>query len=195
MDVRAIAFALALAAVAGSAPSVGEPLPKEDCDRLKGEHAKLEAAGAKDNFAKGASWGRANLGGDRLKQVERYIYLEEQLMFRCGVASARIVLPFAEEDAPPVAPDEAKVDGAGAPAATPKAKPKPKPKVVVMPPETPQAPGAAKDAAPAKTPATQPAVAKPAPKPKPKVDDAYRPPAPANPAADPFAGKVQQKTN
>ncbi|MFM9940351.1 MAG: hypothetical protein ACKVP7_12750 [Hyphomicrobiaceae bacterium] len=162
--------------------ALAEPLAKEDCEKFKVEQAALEKAGIKDVLQKGATWGRANLGADKLKQVERFIFLEEQLSFRCGQAKARLTLPFAEEDQPPAAPEDAAKAETGDPAVTPpvaKAKPKPKPKPAVEA----AAPDAAKEQ-PAK--AAAPAPAKPAPKPKPKVDDALKVP-PAQ--GDPFANQ------
>ncbi len=176
-----VAAAAGLSALAFGAV-VAEPLPKEECEKLQVEQAALDKAGVKDALMKGAAWGRTNLGREQLKQVERYITIEESLSFRCGLARARLTLPFAEEDHPPTPPEDAK----GEPAASvPPAKPKPKPKPKAAAKETDPVPQAAT--------ATQapPDAAKPKPKPKAeaktKPDDAYRPPAPANPGADPFA--------
>lgn len=160
--------------------AVAEPLPKEYCDKLLTEQADLEKAGLKDAYLKGPAWAKANLGADQLKRVERFIAVEELLSFRCGLAKARLTLPFADEDHPPSPPEESKDDDS--PSA---AKPKPKPKAKAEPPA--KAPRAApKSVSSPESPAKQPVAAQAPAKPKPKVDDAYRPPKPANPEADPF---------
>jgi hypothetical protein len=165
-------WSLAIAAVlvvsaATAARTVAEPLSKEQCEALKAEQAELTAAGAREQLARGADWGKVNLSMEQLQRVERFIAVEEQLSFRCGLARLRASLPVTEEggeqeldDKGQPIPQKKQVDEAGEPKAKPKPKPKPKP------PEK--------------------AAAKPPPKPKPKVDDAYRPPNP-NPNANPFA--------
>jgi hypothetical protein len=156
-----------------------EPLEKEACETVLAEHGALEAAGVVESLKKGPAWAKANLPAARLKQVQRYIHLQEQLLFRCGYDKIRAkVQPDAEDDA----------------AASTAAAPAPAPdKESSEPPPLPRrkAPAKAAKSAPA------PAEAKPAPPPKPKatpqparakpkVDDAYRPPAkPAAPAAAP----------
>lgn len=163
----------ALCAAAGLA--VAEPLAKEDCDRHKTEHEALINGGIKDDLAKGPEWGKANLRADRLKSIERYIALEEQLNFRCGYASAKLNLPT--EDAPPAAAPDAK-------ATKPAAKARPKPKPQAKPEQATAAPPA--DAAPA------PAPPKAKPKPKPKADDAYRPSS-TDAGGNPFAKQAAPK--
>ena len=106
----------ALLGIAGVGSVWAEPLGKEACETLAGEQQALMTAGVKADFDKGASWGKANLQGDRLKQVGRYIDVEEQLSFRCGLARVRFSLPADEET--PAAPEEPKT--------APKAKAKPK---------------------------------------------------------------------
>jgi hypothetical protein len=157
-------------------PAVGEPLTKEACDTVKSEQDTLAAAGVKEDFAKGPEWAKANLPRERLQQIRRYIELEEQLLFRCGLARLRFTPPAGDEEAHAG-------EAAGASAGRkvePTAAPKPFP------------PASAKKAAP--TPrqpsASEPATGvKPKPRPKPKIDDAYRPP-PADPDADPFARQL-----
>ena len=105
--------------VAGSVSA--EPLSKEACESLVGEQQALIAAGVKADFAKGAEWGKANLKPDRLTEVGRYLDVEEQLSFRCGLAKVRFSLPADEETATPATATEE-------PKAAPKAKPAPKSK-------------------------------------------------------------------
>ena len=181
------AGAVAVLLVGGVA--VAEPLPKEECEKLKIEHAGLVGGGIRDVLAKGPVWGRQNLARDRMQQVERYIALEELLGFRCGFARARLTLPVAEEDQPTDKPPTEVPKGAAAPE-PPAPKPKPKPKPVA--PKAAAVPDAVAKPEPATKPEAvakdvQPAVAKPPPKPKPKAADAYQPAVPPAPGADPFA--------
>ncbi len=161
------------------AAAVAEPLPKEECEKLKVEQADLDKAGLRDIVQKGPAWGKANLGADKLKAVERYISVEELLSFRCGLAKARLTLPFADEDHPPSPPEDQKD---GDPPAAAKPKPKPKPPAAAKPAPTAAVP----KTEPAPTKPSQPATSRPPAKPKPKVEDAYRP-QPPDPTVDPFA--------
>ena len=107
-----------LVALTVSDPGVAEPLGKEACEALVVEQQALITAGVKDDVAKGPVWGKANLNSGRLAQVGRYLDVEEQLSFRCGLAKIRYSLPADEETpAPPVAEE---------PKAPAKAKPAPK---------------------------------------------------------------------
>ena len=153
-----------------------EPLAKDACEVLVGEQQALIAAGAKDDFGKGAEWGKANLPGDRLKQVGRYIDVEEQLSFRCGLARVRFSLPADEET--PSAPEEPKVVPKAPPA--PKATPAPKAKSKAT---------GTKDAGTKDAPDAAAAdAAAPASKPAPKVQAKLKPaPKPADP--EPAAAK------
>lgn len=191
---------------AGSPHVVAASLSKEECDKLHAEQAELTAEGVREQFDRGAEWGKANLPPDKLQRVQRFIGNEEQLSFRCGLAKLRVILPVAEEGGeqeldekgnpiPPKAP-------AGDPAnkAATKAVPKAKPPMkaakdgkgvegaaaasVVAKPK-PKAPekGKAGDAE------AKPTAAKAAPKPRPKTDDAFRPPAGSTSTGDPFAAQ------
>ena len=197
------------AAVLGAADAArAEPLSKETCDTLKFEQETIVAAGVKDDMAKGPEWAKAHLSRDKLGQIRRWIELEEQLSFRCGLAKVRITLPPDEEatgqgpdgQAQPAQP--AAAQPAAAPADPPAAKPKPKPKPAAKPAaEQPAAaaspPAAAQPSAPttpkAAAPTAETPKAAPKPKPKPKADDAFRPPAGPNPDADPFARQLAPK--
>lgn len=180
-------------------PASAASLGKEECDKLHAEQAELTAAGVRAQFDRGAEWGKANLPPDQLPRVQRFIALEEQLSFRCGLAKLRATLPVAEEGGeqeldekgnpipPKAAPGDAapkakqsvrkkEAKGLDGAAASTAAKPKPKPKPA----------GEKKAAREAQTKST---AAKTAPKPRPKVDDAYRPPPSNAPAGDPFAAQ------
>jgi len=183
------ALGLSLGAVAGAV--LAEPLAKEECDKLQAEQNVLATAGVRDHLGRGAEWGKANLSPPQLEQIDRFIVLEEQLSFRCGLAKLRASLPVAEEGG------DQDLDENGNPLP---AKGKPAAKA---PPAKDKAPAAAQPAAGKKANSqpgpvkgeAQPAAAKAAPRPKPKVDDAYRPPPPKGPAGDPFSATnpVQQK--
>ena len=136
------------------------PLGKEACDAIEAERATLAATGIGEAVQKGPAWAKANLPPGRLKDVERYIGLQEQLLFRCGHAKLR-TLPIPEpEDGADGQPQPAK----DAPASDEPAKQKPK----AAPKKAKQSVEAGGGAEPQK-PATKP-------RPKPKADDAYRPP-------------------
>jgi hypothetical protein len=161
-----------------AAGALAEPLPKDECEKLKSEQVELTTAGVKDQLGRGAAWGKANLSADQLKRVERYIAVEELLAFRCGLALLRASLPEAEEGGEqelddkgqPVAPK----DKASAPATAAKPKANAAKPVAKVPADAgKKTPAAA--SAPEKA---KPAPAKGKPSTKPKVDDAYRPPAP-----------------
>jgi hypothetical protein len=190
-SVALVALGLSLGAVAGAV--LAEPLAKEECDKLQAEQNVLTTAGVRDHLGRGAEWGKANLSPPQLEQIARFIVLEEQLSFRCGLAKLRASLPVAEEGG------DQDLDENGIPLP---AKGKPAAKAPLAKDKAPAAapPAAGKKAnaqpGPVKGEA-QPAAAKAAPKPKPKakVDDAYRPPPPKAAASDPFAaaGPAQNK--
>ena len=169
---RAGLAALALAGFLGGvpAPALGEPLTKEACDTLADEQAKLVDAGVKDAMAGGAEGARTRLSAQKLAQVQRFLAVDEQLLFRCGQYKARFVPPPEPEepaDAAAKAPEE-KAQPAKAPPGKAKPKTKPKPKTGAEKANT--AEGANAKAAP------------PPAKRKPKANDAYRPPAAPVPA-------------
>ena len=179
---RAIAVAAGLAWLAQSATALGAPMAKEACDAIQTEHAALVQAGVPDTLKKGPTWAKANLAAAKLREVARYIALQEQLLFQCGLAKLR-ALPLPEaEDAGDSGPPKAETD---APAAS-ETPPVPKRK----PPAKP-APARADAASPSRAPAEAggqgepaPPSPKPRPKPKPKPDDAFRPPAKAEAAKE-----------
>lgn len=172
--------------------SGAEPLAKEACETLKTEQDTLVTGGIKDELAKGPDWAKSNLKPARLQEIARYIELEEHLNFRCGQAKAKLIIP---EEPPPDPATAAKGEAAAVtPKAKGKSKAKPKPKAAEAPgaetpatttqqSEAPESPARPAAAAKSRSPAA----------PKPKVDDAYRPPAPANPDTDPFAKQLAPK--
>lgn len=168
--IRAIArLGFALAALGSFAPPVPAlPLATEDCEKARAEQTNLEAAGVAADMAQGAEWARANLSPDRLKRVQRWIELQERVLFRCPRPKPPAAAETArDDDAPGTAPNlQVK-------------KPQQKPK-----PVRPAA--AAAETYPGSEAATE-TPAKPQQK-KPKSDDAYKPPVQLQHAAPGFSG-------
>lgn len=157
----------ALLATATLAPAAQHD--QETCDQLKREVAQLEGMGVRDNLAKGAAWGKANLRSAQLEQVKKLIEMDEHVAFRCPRPKPQ---PELQPAAAAAGQTKAKVLGKGVAKAQSaeaakagqeqaKARPKPKPKTASE--------GAGEAAAPA--------AAKPRPRPAaPKAQDSYAPP-------------------
>jgi hypothetical protein len=178
------------------------PLDAATCGMLKGEQAQLEQGGVRASMAKGPDWAKGNLAADKLEQIKRLLFVDEQLLFRCSARSLVELPP--EADAEPKAPSDTEPgqeDGQtpakdkALPAGKDKAAPAAK-KAAVSPKSDPgqgQTAHVKKDG-PAKTtgaPRAAEKAAAPKPKPKPKVDDAFKAPLP-DPKADPFANQPRQ---
>lgn len=179
LQVLTIAVLLQLAVAAST--TMAEPLPAETCEQFKSEHASLEAAGIPETLKKGPDWARANLPAAKLEEVRRYIGLEEQLLFRCGLALAR-GMPGSE-------PDEAEAGAVTGEAETPPPLPQRKPtkrdkKTSAAAPNASAAAAKKATTAPVRAPKPQPQTKRSPRAPKAKVDDAYRPPPAPSP---PFA--------
>jgi hypothetical protein len=83
LNTRSIAFA-ALAWAFLALPAAAAPkLDKETCDQLKIEQAKFAETGIMADLQRGAQWGKANLSAERLREIEHFILLDEQLKFGC----------------------------------------------------------------------------------------------------------------
>ncbi|MEZ5853667.1 MAG: hypothetical protein R3D67_02580 [Hyphomicrobiaceae bacterium] len=170
----------ALWATIGAIPVHAATLPAEACEKIRAEHAQLESAGMVETLKKGPDWAKANLTPAKLKEVERYIGLEEQLLFKCGLALARGMPGTEAED------DEANSSTEQALVPPPLPKRKPAQQATAAPSPAPKSP-ATKPGTKAKTQqksaTKKSATKKSAPaKPQRKVDDAFRPP-PRAPAA------------
>jgi hypothetical protein len=111
------------AAVVGFAQARAAPLDADTCAKLKGEHSQLERAVEKD-IEKGPEWAKANLAHDKLDRIQRFIELEEQLLFRCRDKSL-VTLPTEQEQTPADTDDDEKkkapADATPPPAKTPPA--------------------------------------------------------------------------
>jgi len=139
-----VVFAQAEALAASSAK-----IDKDTCEQLKAEQAKFVQTGIMADIQKGAEWGKANLSAERLREVEHFIMLDEQLKFGCRVVTLTEDAKNAKEAArrleldpneDPTAPPEPPAKPVAKPAAAPKLAPKPDLKAA----------GEAKPAAPAK---------------------------------------------
>ncbi len=73
-----------------------ERLDPVACDGLRGEQARLVAAGTRRDMERGPEWARANLSRDRLEQIAKLMSVEEQLIFRCAALQPQ---PAAGEEA------------------------------------------------------------------------------------------------
>lgn len=138
------------------------PLEKAECDRLQSEKQGLMVLGVDKEFAKGPDWAKANLGQAELNLLKRYLALDEQLKFRCGMATVTLQIPDELEDGPdangvaaPPVPLRKDQPATAKPAPKPAAKPATKAGAIPMP----TMPG--------------PAPVKPAPKAAPKAQSSW----------------------
>ena len=166
---------LALPVAAGTAK-----LDKETCAQFKTEQVKFIQSGILADLQRGAEWGKGNLSADRLREIEHFIMLDEQIKFACreatltpnllqveAIAKRLEMNPNLDPFAP--LPDAAPAQKTGAAAGAAAAQPnllKPKSKALQ------QIEG------------TEPAKPKPAAQPKPKP----KPPAAKKPADDAYTG-------
>jgi hypothetical protein len=141
---------IAIAVIVSSPAHATEPkIDAETCNQLRLEHMKYVESGAAADVQRGAEWGKVNLSPEKLRDLELFIQLDEQIKFGCRDAKLTVDAERASEaakrleinsDLDPTAPlpvegqGSAESDGtADAPAslaATPDAKPKAKPKAV-----------------------------------------------------------------
>lgn len=70
-----------------------------DCVDFGAEKAELDKTGIAEDLEKGADWGKDNLSPQRLKQIERYLYIDERLTFRCPNVLAAAAVRQMEEQA------------------------------------------------------------------------------------------------
>jgi hypothetical protein len=109
---RAALFA-AICLVPGHAWATKPKLDPDTCTSLRLEQIKFRQSGILDDINKGATWAKANLSADRLREIQHYIELDEQVQFGCrdaklsdeakraSEAAARIEI---NSDADPTAP-------------------------------------------------------------------------------------------
>lgn len=106
-------------------------LDSSTCAQLRVEEKKFRQSGILNDMSKGAQWAKANLSAERLREVQHYIDLDEQVQFGCrdaklsvdaakaSEAAARIELNSDADPTVPLVKDPAKP---GAPGASPAAK-------------------------------------------------------------------------
>ncbi len=153
-------------------------LDKETCVQLKSEQATFIQSGILADVQRGPAWAKSNLAAERIREIELFITLDEQIKFGCrevtltgdairaGEAAQRLELnPNADPTAPPPAPANDGEEG-GAPANT---------DVGDAAPATAAAPAAKSGSKPKAERRSQPATAKP-PAANTKANDAYTPP-------------------
>lgn len=86
MMVTAAASAV-LCAIAAPAMAGQPKLDQETCKQLHAEQATFVQSGILEDLKRGAEWGKANLSAARLRDVEQYILLDEQIKFACREAT------------------------------------------------------------------------------------------------------------
>jgi len=109
---KAALFA-AICLAPGHAWATKPKLDPDTCTSLRLEQIKFRQSGILDDINKGAAWAKANLSADRLREIQHYIELDEQVQFGCrdaklsdeakraSEAAARIEI---NSDADPTAP-------------------------------------------------------------------------------------------
>jgi hypothetical protein len=116
---RAIA-ALAFCLVPASGRATEAKIDADICAALRLEQIKFRQSGILDDMSKGPEWAKANLPPDRLREVEHYLQLNEQVKFGCrdaklspeaekaSEAAARIEINSDADPTAPVASDSPK---------------------------------------------------------------------------------------
>jgi hypothetical protein len=93
------AGATLLLGLAGAHSGVkADPLDKDACLRLQAEKQAMLVLGVDKEFAKGPDWAKANLGQSELNLLKRYLAVDEQLKFRCGMAMVNLNVADEPED-------------------------------------------------------------------------------------------------
>ena len=95
---RTAGTALILGALAAPLGAAADPLDKDSCGKLQSEKQALVVLGVDKEFAKGPDWAKANLAQAELNLLKRYLTIEEQLKFRCGMAVVNLTIPDDPED-------------------------------------------------------------------------------------------------
>lgn len=72
-----------LVALSSAAHATAAKLDDDTCKQLRSEQTKFEQSGILDEIGKGAEWAKANLSQDKLREIEHYMTLDEQLKFGC----------------------------------------------------------------------------------------------------------------
>ncbi|MEZ5924655.1 MAG: hypothetical protein R3D57_09750 [Hyphomicrobiaceae bacterium] len=80
-------------------PAVAAPLDDETCKTFETQQRLLESQGLQADLAKGIDAARTELAASRLELVKHYIYLKEQVAFRCPSLLVVSVPELAEPEA------------------------------------------------------------------------------------------------
>lgn len=167
---RGALLVAALVCVSRAAPATAPKLDVLTCADLRIEQQKAVEAGLAADVARGPEWAKANLTPERLRQLELFIAVDEQVKFGCrdakltadaeraAEAARRLELNPDLDPTAPLAPAGTDGDDAGSPAT-----------------ETDGAPSQPKSDGDAAKP--KPRAEKPKAAAKPKATDAYTPPA------------------
>ena len=125
LNIHRCALALAASAVGASAALATQPkLDAETCAQLRLEQIKFRQSGILNDMSKGSEWAKANLTPERLREVEHYMTLDEQVEFGCRDSKLSPEAEKASEaasrieknsDADPTAPVTATSPKAGTP--------------------------------------------------------------------------------
>lgn len=76
-----LVFVFALVPV--SAHATKPKLDSDTCAQLRAEEKKFRQTGILNDMGKGPEWAKANLSAERLREVQHYIELDEQVQFGC----------------------------------------------------------------------------------------------------------------
>lgn len=77
------AFLGLILAVALPANAPAKPLASEACVRLVDEHAKLSKDGIEKSLAQDPAKASETIKAEQLANIERYLFIESQIHFRC----------------------------------------------------------------------------------------------------------------
>lgn len=75
------------------------PLDEAACKTYDAQQKLLESQGLKEDLAKGPEWAKTNLSAARIVLVKQYIYVKEQVAFRCPSLIVISVPELAEPEA------------------------------------------------------------------------------------------------
>jgi hypothetical protein len=83
-NIHRCALALAASAIWATAALATQPkIDAETCAQLRLEQNKFRQSGILNDMRKGPEWAKANLTPERLREVEHYLTLDEQVEFGC----------------------------------------------------------------------------------------------------------------
>ena len=83
-NIHCCAIALAVSLVSATTAFATQPkIDAETCAQLRLEETKFRQSGILNDMSKGPEWAKANLTPERLREVEHYLTLGEQVEFGC----------------------------------------------------------------------------------------------------------------